>query len=349
MDTHPALTPSPQDRHALEAIGRSGTVEARLARRARTILLLADGESVRQTAKRVGLAPRMVQYWKQRFSADGLPGLYDAPRPGRPKAIPLTKEARILADTQRRPPAPLSHWSSRAMARRHGVSQSFVSRLWRRHGLRPHQLDYYVASPDPDFEAKAATILGLYLHPPAHAVVLCIDEKSHIQALDRTQPTLPLKPGQRERHSFEYLRRGTLSLYAALEVSSGRVRGKCAPRHNAAEFVRFLHEATRGYSRKGIHAIVDNLSAHKTPEVQAWLARHPRVHLHYTPTYSSWLNQVELWFSKLERDCIARGIFSSTCDLKRKLLAYIERHNAEAKPFLWTYRNPKRRIRVTHQ
>src|SRR3990172_4672048 len=277
MDPHPAPPPSPRDRQALEAIGRSGTVEARLARRARTILLLADGESVRQTAKQVGLAPRMVQHWKQRFLADGLPGLYDAPRPGRPKAIPLTKEARILADTQRRPPTPLSHWSSRTMATRHGVSQSFVSRLWRRHGLRPHQLDYYVASPDPDFETKAAAILGLYLNPPAHAVVLCIDDKSHIQALDRTQPTLPLQPGQRERHSFEYLRRGTLSLYAALEVSSGRVRGKCAPRHNAAEFVQFLHEATRGYSRKRIHVIVDNLSAHKTPEVQAWLAPHPPV------------------------------------------------------------------------
>ncbi len=347
MDT-PGLTLSPQDRRALEALVRSGTVEARLARRARTILLLADGASVRKTGQQVGLAPRMVQHWKQRFLADGLSGLYDASRPGRPKAIPLTKEARILADTQRRPPAPLTQWSSRVMAKRHGVSQSFVSRLWRCHGLRPHQLDYYVASPDPDFEAKAAAILGLYLHPPAHSAVLCIDEKSHIQALDRMQPTLPLKPGQRERHGFEYLRRGTLSLYAALEVSSGRVHGRCVPRHNAAEFVRFLEEATRGYRCTEIHVIVDNLSAHKTPEVQVWLARHPPVQLHYTPTYSSWLNQVELWFSKLERDCIARGIFSSTFDLKRKLLAYIKWHNVAAKPFLWTYRNPKRRIRVTH-
>lgn len=347
MDTH-GLTLSSQDRRTLEAMARSGTVEARLARRARTILLLASGASVRRTARQVGLAPRMVQHWKRRFLAQGLSGLRDAPRPGRPKVIPVSTEARILAETQRRPPAPLTHWSSRVMAKRHGVSQSFVSRLWRRHGLRPHQRGYYVASPDPDFEAKAATILGLYLNPPAHSVVLCLDEKSHIQALDRLQPTLPLRPGQRERHSFEYLRRGTLSLYAALEVSSGRVRGKCVPRHNATEFIRFLEEATRGYRRQEIHIIVDNLSAHKTPAVQAWLARHPRVRMHYTPTYSSWLNQVELWFSKLERDCIARGIFSSTFDLKRKLLAYIERHNAEAKPFLWTYRNPKRRIRVTH-
>ena len=349
MTNLPPLNLSSVNRRTLDALIRSGTVEARLARRTRTILLLADGHSVRATATQVGLAPRMVQYWKRRFLEEGLAGLSDAPRPGRPRRIPLSKEARILAETQRRPPAPLTHWSSRVLAQRHGVSQSFISRLWRRHGLQPHQLDYYVASPDPDFETKAAAILGLYLNPPAHAVVLCIDEKSHIQALDRTQPTLPLRPGRRERHSFEYLRRGTLSLYAALEVSSGRVRGHCVPRHTGAEFVRFLAQATRGYRRREIHVIVDNLSAHKTPDVETWRAKHPRVHLHYTPTYSSWLNQGELWFAKLERDCIARGIFSSTHDLKRKLLAYIDRHNAAAKPFLWTYNNPKRRICITHQ
>jgi transposase len=167
--------------------------------------------------------------------------------------------------------------------------------------------------------------------------------------LDRTQPVLPLRAGRPERHSFEYLRHGTLSLYAALEVASGQVHGHCVPRHNAVEFVAFLDQATRGYGRNAIHIIVDNLSAHKTAAVQAWLAKHPRVQLHYTPTYSSWLNQVELWFSKLERDCIARGIFSSTLDLKRKLLAYIERHNKNAILFLWIYNDPKRRIRVTHQ
>jgi transposase len=349
MTKLPPLQLSAADRRALDALVRAGTVEARLARRARTILLLADGHSVRTTAEHVGLASRMVQHWKRRFLEHGRQGLSDAPRPGRPRLITLSTETRILADTQRRPPAPLTHWSSRAMAKRHSVSQSFVSRLWRRQGLQPQRLDYYVASPDPDFEAKAAAILGLYLNPPAHAVVLCIDETSHIQALDRTQPTLPLRPGRRERHSFEYLRHGTLSLYVALEVSSGRVRGHSVPRHTGTEFVRFLEQATRGYGRREIHIIVDNFSAHKTPDVRAWLARHPRVHLHYTPTYGSWLNQVELWFAKLERDCIARGIFSSTQDLKRKLLVYIDRHNAEAKPFLWTYNNPKRRIRVTHQ
>lgn len=349
LTTRPPLTLSSSQRQSLHAIVRSGTVEARLARRARTILLLSDGLSVRTTAKQVGLAPRMVQHWKGRFIERGLAGLQDAPRPGRPKRIALSKEARILADTQKRPPASLTHWSSRLMAKRHGVSQSFVSRLWGRHGLKPHQLDYYVASVDPDFEAKAAAILGLYLNPPAHAVVLCIDEKSHIQALDRTQPVLPLAPGHSERHSFEYLRRGTLSLYAALEVSSGRVRGHCAPRHTATEFVQFLDLAIRGYRRKEIHIILDNFAAHKTPQVHAWLANHPRVRLHYTPTYSSWLNQVELWFGKLERDCIERGIFTSPKDLKRKLMAYIDWHNIEAKPFRWTYNNPKRRIRVTHQ
>lgn len=349
MPTRPPLTLSPSQQQSLHAIVRSGTVEARLARRARAILLLASGLSVRTTAQQVGLAPRMTQHWKRRFIEQGVAGLQDAPRPGRPKRIALSKEARILADTQKRPPGPLTQWSSRLMAKRHGVSQSFVSRLWRRHGLKPHHLDYYVASADPDFEAKAAAILGLYLNPPAHAVVLCIDEKSHIQALDRTQPTLPLSPGHPERHSFEYLRRGTLSLYAALEISSGRVRGHCAPRHTATEFVQFLDLAIRGHRRKEIHIVLDNLSAHKTPQVHVWLAKHPRVHLHYTPTYSSWLNQVELWFGKLERDCIERGIFTSTKDLKRKLLAYIDRHNIEAKPFRWTYNNPKRRIRVTHQ
>lgn len=345
----PPLKLSQADHDALEALVRWGTMEARLARRARTVLLLDAGHSVRTAAEHVGLAPRMVQYWKRRFVEHGLAGLEDAPRPGRPKVIPVRKEARILAETQRRPPGPVTHWSSRTMATRHGVSQSFVSRLWRRHGLQPHRVDAYVASPDPDFEAKATAILGLYLNPPAHAVVLCVDEKSHIQALDRTQPVLPLRPGRPERHSFEYLRRGTLSLYAALEVASGQVRGHCVPRHTTGEFVAFLDQATRGYGRKTIHVIVDNLSAHKAPAVQDWLAKHRRVQLHYTPTYSSWLNQVELWFGKLERDCIARGIFSSTLDLKRKLLAYINRHNTDATPFLWTYNNPKRRIRVTHQ
>lgn len=349
MANLPSLKLSQNDHATLEALVRSGTGEARAARRARTILLLDAGHSVRTTAERVGLAPRMVQYWKRRFAEHGVAGLADTPRPGRPKVIPLSKEARILADTQRRPPGPVTQWSSRTMATRHRVSQSFVSRLWRRHGLQPHRVDTYVASPDPDFEAKAAAILGLYLHPPAHAVVLCIDEKSHIQALDRTQPVLPLRPDRPERHSFEYLRRGTLSLYAALEVASGQVHGHCVPRHNSAEFVAFLDQATHGFGRRAIHVIVDNLSAHKTAAVQAWLAKHPRVKLHYTPTYSSWLNQVELWCSKLERDCIARGVFSSTLDLKRKLLAYIERHNRNAIPFLWTYNNPKRRIRITHQ
>jgi transposase len=349
MANLPVLKLSPADHEALEALMRSGTVEARLARRARTVLLLDAGQSVRITAAHVGLAPRMVQYWKRRFVERGLAGLEDAPRPGRPKVISFRKEARILADTQRRPPGPVTQWSSRTMAARHEVSQSSVSRLWRRHGLQPHRVDAYVASPDPEFEAKAAAILGLYLNPPAHAVVLCVDEKSHIQALDRTQPVLPLRAGRPERHSFEYLRHGTLSLYAALEVASGQVHGHCVPRHNAAEFVAFLDQATHGYGRKAIHIIVDNRSAHKTAAVRAWLAKHPRVQLHYTPTYSSRLNQVELWFSKLERDCIARGIFSSTLDLKRKLLAYIERHNKNAIPFLWTYNDLKRRIRVTHQ
>lgn len=349
MATLRPVTVSVAERRTLEALVRSGTTEARLSRRARALLLLTEGRSVRATATQVGLAPRMVQHWKRAFLARRLEGLRDGPRPGRPKRIPLATEARLLADTQRRPPAPLTHWSSRLMAKRHGVSQSVVVRLWRRHGLKPHRLDYYVASPDPAFEATAAAILGLYLTPPAHAVVLCIDEQSAIQALDRTQPALPLSPGRAERHRVEYVRRGTLSLYAALDVSTGQVHGRCASRHTTAECLCFLDHATRGYRRKAIHIILDNLAAHKTAAVQAWWAAHPRVHFHYTPTYSSWLNQVELWLAKIERDCLARGIFTSPRDLKRKLLTDIDWHNTEAKPFLWTYNNPKRRIRLTHQ
>jgi transposase len=223
-----------------------------------------------------------------------------------------------------------------------------VTHVWKRHGLKPHRLDRYKASPDPDFETKATDIIGLYLEPPQHAVVFCVDEKTAIQALDRTDPVLPLRPGRAERHGFEYLRHGTLSLYAALEVATGRVEGMTAPHHTSAEFLTFLEQVIASAPRgKAIHFIVDNLSAHKTKAVNAWLVAHPRVTMHYTPTYSSWLNQVESWFARIERDCIARGIFTSTHDLKRKLLHYITLHNKTCQPFQWRYRDPTHRIRAT--
>ena len=220
-----------------------------------------------------------------------------------------------------------------------------VARAWRRHGLQPHRLRHHMVSDDPNFEAKAADIIGLYMQPPAHAVVFCVDEKTAIQALDRLDPVLPLSAGRAESHGFEYFRHGTLSLYAALETQSGEVLGKTAKRHTSAAFVDFLGEivATQA-ADKAIHIIADNLSAHKTKLVQAFLAVHTNVRIHYTPTYSSWLNQVENWFSKIQRQVIARGVFSSLADLRRKLLRYIRHYNRTATPIRWVYSNPQRRI-----
>ena len=347
--------PSPQPlalaapvRAELEAMTRSTRTPAGLVQRARLIVALADGATYTDLIERWGVAATSISRWKQRFAARGIAGLTDAPRSGRPDRLAPAVEARILALTQQAPPAPLTHWSVRRMAGRVGVSPATVQRVWARAGLQPHRLERYVTSPDPDFERKAAAILGLYLRPPAHAAVFCVDEKTAIQALDRLDPVLPLSPGRAERHGFEYLRHGTLSLYAALEVGTGHIEGRTVARHTSAAFVAFLDQVVATQpKRREIHVICDNLSAHKTRAVREWLAAHPRVTIHYTPTYSSWLNQVELWFAKIERDCIARGIFSSVADLRRKLMQYIRLHNKTCRPFHWTYRSPKRRIRTS--
>jgi transposase len=220
-----------------------------------------------------------------------------------------------------------------------------VARVWRKHGLQPHRIERYMASNDPDFEKKAADIIGLYLNPPAHAAVFCVDEKTHIQALDRKDPVLPLSPGRAERHGFEYFRHGTLSLYAAFNTKTGEVLGKTADRHTSAEFVAFLTDIVINQPRgKEIHVIADNLSAHKSQTVKDFLAAHPKVHLHFTPTYSSWLNQVELWFGKIERDVIARGVFTSVSDLRRKLMRYIRHYNKAPRTVKWKYADPSRHI-----
>ena len=231
------------------------------------------------------------------------------------------------------------------MAKELGVSHMMVARVWAEHGLQPHRLEHYLASDDPDFETKAADIIGLYLDPPARAAVFCVDEKTAIQALDRLDPVLPLSPGGAERHGFEYYRHGTLSLYAAFNTQSGSVLGKAVTRHTSAEFVAFLTDLVVNQPKaKEIHIICDNLSAHKTPAVRAFLAAHPNVQLHYTPTYSSWLNQVELWFNRIERDVIARGVFTSVADLKRKLMRYIRQYNHAPKPIKWIYRDTSHRL-----
>lgn len=336
---------SDDERAILTGMLRATTISAGLARRARVILALADGESYATIGTKYGVTATYIARWKQRVVAGGLPALGDLPRSGRPDRLDPRLEAKILAKTQEAPPAPFTHWTTRRLAKLVGVSHVTVHRVWQRAGLQPHRLEHYVTSNDPDFERKAADVIALYLKPPVNAVVFSVDEKSHIQALDRLDPVLPLSPGRAERHGFEYKRNGTLSLYAALEVGTGRVEGMTAERHTSATFVRFLDQLLAATSkRKAIHIIADNLSAHKTKGVADWLAAHPRVTMHYTPTYSSWLNQVELWFAKIERDMIARGIFTSTADLRRKLMQYIRAHNKTCQPIQWAYSNTKHRI-----
>jgi transposase len=335
------------ERASLPAVTRSTRSPAGWVRRARVLLLLAEGRSVRRVQAQTGMSFRRVVYGKQRWQREGLDGLLDAPRPGRPKKLTAAKEALILAATQRSPRPPLTHWSSRRLARRVGVSHVTVMRVWHKAGLQPHRLQRYLASPDPDFEAKAKDILGLYLNPPEKAVVFCVDEKTAMQALDRTQPALPLRAGKPERHSVEYVRHGTVSLLAALEVHTGKVQSRCVARHTSEAFVRFLDEAVVGQRRKQIHLILDNLSAHKTAAVRAWRERHPHVQFHFTPTSSSWLNQVESWFGLITRGCLRRGIFRSLLDLVSKILSYVRLYNRTAQPFRWTYRNLRNRIHVS--
>ena len=338
---------STAERDELEAMIRARTLAAGLVERARVILAIADGEPYSSICARLDLTPPTLTRWRKRFERQRLAGLQDKPRSGRGDRLTPALEARILAKTHKPPPQPLTHWTTRTLAARLRVSHMTVQRVWQRARLQPHRLEHYVASPDPDFERKAADIIGLYVNPPEHAVVFCVDEKTAIQALDRRDPVLPLSPGRAERHGFEYVRHGTLSLYAALNVGTGEVEGMTAARHTSADFVAFLDRVVVTQpKRRDIHIIADNLSAHKTKAVDAWLAEHPRVTIHFTPTYSSWLNQVELWFAKIERALIARGIFTSVADLRRKLMAYIRVHNKNCHPFVWTYTNPQRRIRV---
>jgi transposase len=335
-----------RQREDLEEIARSQSLPAGFVLRAKILLLLADGLSYHAIADKLDTSTPTVGKWKRRFLSDGLDGL-ETHRPGQPPSKLTPKlRARILSATRRKPADGSTHWSCRKLAAHLGVGKDLVHRVWREAGLKPHRLERYMASNDPDFESKAADIIGLYLNPPQHAAVFCVDEKTAIQALDRRDRVLPLSPGRAERHGFEYKRNGTLSLYAALNTATGHVLGKTAARHTSREFVDFLEQVVAGVeSEREVHIICDNLSAHKTKLVDAFLERHPQVKLHFTPTYSSWLNQVELWFSKVQRDVIARGVFTSTADLARKLRRYINAYSKNAKPIRWRYDKPSRRIR----
>lgn len=342
------MTLTDMERRELGRRSHSRKGRADDARRARCILLLADGASWADIRGQLRCGDPYINRWSRRFAAERLAGLYSRHR-GQPATVLTPKlEARILEWTRRGPHDGTTHWSTRRLAKALGVSHMMVARVWARHGLKPHRLERYMASDDPDFERKAADIIGLYLNPPQHAAVFCIDEKTAIQALDRLDPVLPLSPGRAERHGFEYARHGTLSLYAAFDTRTGAVVGRTAERHTSAEFVAFLTELV-AHQRRGqaMHVILDNLSAHKTTRVEAFLQAHPTVQLHFTPTYSSWLNQVELWFAKIERDLIARGIFTSQHDLKRKIMRYIRHYNASAKPVKWKYADPRHRITAT--
>src|SRR5215468_511106 len=335
------------ERDELNARLRSRTLPAEDVRRARLILMLAEGSSYTIIQAALGCNRSYISRWKQRFERDGLAGLYSRHKGSERSKKAMRLEAKILARVQQKPSDGSTHWSVRKLARDVGTNPIRVSRVLRRARLKPHRIERYIASNDPEFETKAADIIGLYMNPPQHAAVFCVDEKTAIQALDRLDPVLPLSPGRAERHGFEYYRHGTLSLYAALDTKTGRVHGKTAARHTSRDFVAFLEEVVSlCRPQQQIHIILDNLSAHKTQLVRDFLQRHPRVQFHFTPTYSSWLNQVELWFAKIEREVIARGIFTSVPDLARKLRRYINAYSANARPIQWKYSDPSCRLRT---
>lgn len=341
------MTLTPEQRDELESVMRKHNGNAALARRARCVLLWADGERRVDIRSKLACNDAFVTRWTSAFGEQGLAGLVSL-YPGRaPKTAPARLEARVLNRTLKHKPRDGStHWSSRKLAAELGdVSFMTVQRIWRKHGVRPHRLQRHMVSNDPDFETKAADVIGLYLNPPQHAVVFSVDEKTAIQALDRKDRMLPLSPGRAESHGFEYKRNGTLSLFAALNTCTGEVLGKTASRHTSEQFVAFLEEivATQP-ARREIHVICDNVSSHKTDLVEDFLSKHHSVQLHYTPTYSSWLNQVENWFARIQRDVISRGIFTSVKDLDKKLMRYIRQYNTDAKPIKWKYADPTRRI-----
>jgi transposase len=334
------------ERETLQRLSRAGRGRADLARRARIILRLADGASYLEIARGLGESSRTIGKWKRRFLEARVSGLDGRYRGNTPTVLTPRLEARIVAWTRKPPTDGSTHWSTRTLAKALKLSShTFVQRAWQRAGLQPHRLERYMRSTDPDFETKAADVLGLYLDPPQHAAIFCLDEKTAIQALDRLDPVLPLSPGRAERHGFDYHRHGTLSLYAALNTRTGEVIGQTAARHTSEDFLAFLAQVVDAQPRRReVHIILDNLATHKTQKVRTFLAAHPRVHLHFTPTYSSWLNQVELWFAKIERQVLARGIFTSVADLRRKILRYIRRYNTAAKPVRWSYADPSRHI-----
>jgi transposase len=323
------------DREQLERWTRSSTIPAGLAQRARIVLLAADGVSNVEISERLGVSKPTVTSWRDRYRDGGIAALDDRPRSGRPRTL---DHREIVAATLKSPPAKLgvTHWSSRLLARHLKIGDATVARAWREYGIQPWRSETFKFSTDPELVAKVTDVVGLYLAPPQNAVVLCVDEKSQIQALDRTAPMLPMQPGLPERRTHDYRRHGTTTLFAALEIATGRVTGHCLPRHRHQEFLRFLRQIARAYPGVELHLVMDNYAAHKHPAVRAWLAANPRVNVHFTPTSASWLNLVECWFSIIERQAIHRGSYASVPDLNRRIRAFIDGWNDRAHPFTWT-------------
>jgi len=326
-----------EERQALERYGRARTVGQALALRARIVLQCADGKLHRDIAAELGVIIQTVGKWRKRFVKHRIDGLADAPRPNVHRKLADDQVEAVVRLALETKPKGRTHWSTRQMARRAGVSQSSVSRVWRAFQLKPHRRSTFTLSSDDFFVEKVRDIVGLYLNPPEHAVVLCLDEKPQVQALERHQPVLPMVLGKAERYTHTYVRNGTTNLFAALDVATGKVIGECYPRKRAAEFRRFLaavEEQTP--ATREVHIIVDNSSIHTAPTVRRWLKQHPRFRMHFTPTYSSWLNLVERWFANLTNDALKRGSHTSVVELREAISLYVEATNDEPKPFIWT-------------
>jgi transposase len=338
MRANITLHVTPADRERLEALVADRNTPAKVVWRARIILATAEGLGTNAIMKRSGKSKPCVWRWQERFAAEGVEGLIrDKTRPGRKPPLSDAIKRKVLTKTARETPPDATHWSVRSMAQAIGISHTSVQRIWREAGLKPHLTRSFKISNDPMFEEKVTDIVGLYMSPPDKALVLCVDEKSQIQALDRTQPGLPMKKGRAATMTHDYKRHGTTTLFAALDVKSGLVIGQCQPRHRAKEFLRFLRRIDRTVKKAlDVHLVLDNYGTHKTQEVKAWLAKHPRFHCHFTPTSASWLNLVERFFAEITRKRIRRGAFASVAELEEAIRDYLDHHNAKPKPFVWT-------------
>jgi len=331
-----ALTLTEAERCELTALAARPKTAQALAQRARIVLACAGGLENKMVSLQLGVHAMTVGKWRRRFLDQRVDGLRDEPRPGAPRTIDDERIEAVITRTLESQPDDATHWSSRGMAHDSGLSVSTVQRIWRAFGLKPHRQETFKLSTDPDFVAKVRDVVGLYMAPPEHAMVLCVDEKSQIQALDRSQAVFPMRPGQPERRSHDYARHGTTSLFAALDIATGTVIGQCYPRHRAQEFRQFLDEIEARVPRDlDVHLIWDNYATHKTTLIRDWLAKRPRWHVHLTPTSSSWLNQVERFFAKLTEKQIRRGVHRSVEELEAAITAFLDKHNAVPKPFRW--------------